>query len=153
MEDAIRQPDLAKSVQRYQLAVDETMVRLNLAVTPNAWLMPARMVINTESTIGYNKNLKQAVSGMNLGGEQRGEPGKKKVGITPMQGKTTKRKTPPHIQPSKPAKAPLIFKENPPTEPKVSDTSLTDTAHENNKTAIIIRAVRAGLAFNGMDVS
>ena len=46
MEDAIRQPDLAKSVQRYQLAVNEAKVRLNLAVCPGAWLMPVRMVIN-----------------------------------------------------------------------------------------------------------
>ena len=52
MEDAIRQPDLAKSVQRCQLAVDETKVRLNLAVAPKAWLMPAQMIINTESTAG-----------------------------------------------------------------------------------------------------
>ena len=34
LEDAIRQPDLAKSVQRYQLTVDEANVRLNLAVAP-----------------------------------------------------------------------------------------------------------------------
>ena len=34
VEDAIRQPDLAKSVQRYQLAVDEAKVRLNFAVCP-----------------------------------------------------------------------------------------------------------------------
>ena len=34
MEDAIRQPDLSKSVQRYQLAVDQAKVRLNLAVCP-----------------------------------------------------------------------------------------------------------------------
>ena len=47
MEDAIRRPDLAKSVQRYQLAVDEAKVRLNLAVCPGGWLMPARMIINT----------------------------------------------------------------------------------------------------------
>ena len=67
MEDVIRQPDLAKSMQRYQLAVDEAMVRLNLAVAPQAWLMPARMTINTESTVGYNNKLKQAVSGMKLG--------------------------------------------------------------------------------------
>ena len=58
MEDAIRQPDLAKSVQRYQLAVDEVKVRLNLAVAPNAWLMPAQMIINTQSTVGYNNKLK-----------------------------------------------------------------------------------------------
>ena len=51
MEDAIRQPDLAQSVQRYQLAVDGAKVRLNLAVCPGAWLMPARMIINTECTL------------------------------------------------------------------------------------------------------
>ena len=67
MEDAIRQPDLAKSVQRYQLSVDEAKVRLNLAVCPGAWLMPARMVINTESIVGYNNKLKQAKAGMKLG--------------------------------------------------------------------------------------
>ena len=33
MEDAIRQPDLVKSVQRYQVAVDEAKVRLNLEVS------------------------------------------------------------------------------------------------------------------------
>ena len=67
MEDAIRQPDLAKSVQRYQLAVDQAKVRLNLAVCPGAWLMPARMIINTESVICYNNKLKQAAAEMTLG--------------------------------------------------------------------------------------
>ena len=67
VEDSIRQPDLAKSVQRYQLAVDDAKVRLNLAVCPGAWLMPARMVINMESVTGYNNQLKQAVPGMKLG--------------------------------------------------------------------------------------
>ncbi|XP_020614165.1 uncharacterized protein LOC110052381 isoform X1 [Orbicella faveolata] len=36
MESAIRQPDLAASVQRYQLAVDQAKVRLNLGVAPMA---------------------------------------------------------------------------------------------------------------------
>ena len=67
MEDAIRQPGLAKSVQRYQLAVDQAKVRLNLAVALKAWLMPAQMIINTEITVGYNNKLKQAVPGMKLG--------------------------------------------------------------------------------------
>ena len=58
VEDSIRQPDLAKSIQRYQLAVDEAKVSLNLAVCPGAWLMPARMVINMESVTGYNNQLK-----------------------------------------------------------------------------------------------
>ena len=67
MEDAIRQPDLAKSVQRYQLAVNKAKVRLNLAVCLGAWLIPARMVINTGSIVGYNNALKQAKAGMKLG--------------------------------------------------------------------------------------
>ena len=66
MESAIIQPDIAKSVQRYQLAVDEAKVRLNLAVVPMAWLMPANMIINTASMVGYNNKLKQAVSGTKL---------------------------------------------------------------------------------------
>ena len=78
MEDAIRQPDLAKSVQRYQLAVDEAKVRLNLAVAPKAWLMQARMLINTESTVGFNNKLKQAVSGMRLGVNNSVNPDTKK---------------------------------------------------------------------------
>ena len=67
MEDSIRRPDLAQSVRRYQLAVDEAKVRLNLAVCPGAWLMPARMIINTESIVDYNNKLKQAKAGMKLG--------------------------------------------------------------------------------------
>ena len=67
MEDAIRQPDLAKSVQRYQLAADQAKVRLNLAVAPMAWLMPTSMVIDTASVVGYNNKLKQAVPGTKLG--------------------------------------------------------------------------------------
>ena len=145
MEGAIRQPDLAKSVQRYQLAVDEAMVRLNLAVAPNAWLMPARMVINTESTIGYNNKLKQAVSGMKLGVNNNVNPDVKKVGITPMEGKTTKRKPPP--QPSKPveAKAPLGGGKEQPPEPKVS---LPETAHENNKIFLISGLALAAFALS-----
>ena len=54
VEDAIRMPDISKSVQRFQLAIDEAKVRLDFATSPGSWLMPSRMVINTESTIGYN---------------------------------------------------------------------------------------------------
>ena len=42
LEGAIRQPDLAKSVARYQLAIDEAKVRLDLAIAPGAWLMPSQ---------------------------------------------------------------------------------------------------------------
>ena len=67
MEHSMKLPDLAKCVQRYQLAMDEAMVRLNLNVCPDAWLMPWNMVLNTESVVGYNNKLKQAEAGMKLG--------------------------------------------------------------------------------------
>lgn len=38
VENAIKQPDLAKSVQRYQLALDETKPRVNFAVIPGGGL-------------------------------------------------------------------------------------------------------------------
>ena len=97
VEDAIRQPDLAKSVQRYQLAVDEAKVRLNLAVCPGAWLMPARLRINTESTVGYNNKLKQAAPGMKLGVNNDVNPGTKKAGLQHMEGGQSK------INPTKPS--------------------------------------------------
>ena len=105
MEDAIRQPDLAKSVQRYQLAVDEAKFRLNLAVCPGAWLMPASMIINTKSTVGYNNRLKQAVPGMKLGVNNDVNSGTKKVGIQNMEGgrqKSTRQTAIPPIRSTKP---------------------------------------------------
>ena len=99
VENAIRQPDLAKSVQRYQLAVDEAKVRLNLAVCPGAWLMPARMIINTESTVGYNNKLKQAAPGMKLSVNNDVNPGTKKVGLQLMDGGPSKI-NPPNSHPS-----------------------------------------------------
>ena len=67
LEDAITQPDISKSVQRFQLAVQEAKVKLDLAVSPGTWLMPSRMVINTESTVGYNNRLKRVEPSMRLG--------------------------------------------------------------------------------------
>ena len=42
-------------------------MRLNLVVCPGAWLLHARMVLNTESVVGYNNKLKQAKEGIKLG--------------------------------------------------------------------------------------
>ena len=67
LEDAIKQPDISKSVQRFQLAVQEAKVKLDLAVSPGTWLMPSRMVISTERTIGYNNRLKRVEPTMKLG--------------------------------------------------------------------------------------
>ena len=66
LEDAVKQPDISKSVQRFQLAVLEAKVKLDLAISPGTWLMLSRMV-NTESTVGYNNKLKRTTEKMKLG--------------------------------------------------------------------------------------
>ena len=45
VEDAIRNPDLGKSVQRFQLAIESAKVRLDLAISPGTWLLPSKMVV------------------------------------------------------------------------------------------------------------
>ena len=67
VEDAIRNPDLGKSVQRFQLAIESAKVRLDLAISPGTWLLPSKMVVNTESVVGYNNKQKKATSFMKIG--------------------------------------------------------------------------------------
>ena len=140
MEDAIRQPDLAKSVQRYQLAVDQAKVRLNLAVCPGAWLMPARMVINTESIVGYNNKLKQASWGMKLGINNDVNLGTKKAALQLMDGGPSKI-NPPNSHPSNPIHKAAIAAQNPkpaaqkPTAQKPTDGPLETQTDKKNPTA------------------
>ena len=158
MEDAIRQPDLAKSVQRYQLAVDEAKVRLNLAVCPGAWLMPARMIINTESTVGYNNKLKQAAPGMKLGVNNDVNPGTKKAGLRLMDGGQSKI-NPPNSHPSNLIHKAATAAQDPRPQKRVRFNLPSDEAgeieeeikdktpqHEINKTAVIISVVVVGPA-------
>ena len=112
MEDAKRQPDLAKSVQRYQLAVDEAKVRLNLAVCPWAWLMPARIVINTGSIVGYNNKLKQAKAGMKLDINNDVNLGTKKAALQLMDGGPSKINLP-NSHPSNPIHKAAMAAQNP----------------------------------------
>ena len=42
-------------------------MKLDLAISPRTWLMPSRLVLNTESTVGYNNKLKRVNSMMHLG--------------------------------------------------------------------------------------
>ena len=67
VEDAIRNPEISKSVQRFQLAIQSAKVRLDLAISPGLWLLPSKMVVNTESVVGYNNKLKKATKRMRIG--------------------------------------------------------------------------------------
>ena len=86
MEDAKRQPDISKSIQRFQLAIDEAKVRLDLAISPGTWLMPSNLVLNTQSTVGYNNNLKKANGDVKLGVNSDVNLDMKKVGVRLMNG-------------------------------------------------------------------
>ena len=144
VEDSIRQPDLSKSVQRYQLAVDEAKVRLNLAVCSGAWLMPARMIINTESIVGYNNKLKQAGAGMKLGVNNDVNLGTKKSALQLMDGGPSKI-NPPNSHPSNPIHKAAMAAQASETQPVVSETppvvSEKTPQPEINKTAVIVGVV------------
>ena len=129
LEEAIRQPNLSKSVQRYQLAVDEAKVRLNLALAPGTWLMPARMVINTGSVSGYNNQLRQATPNMKLGVNNSVNLETKKVGARLMDGGPSKiDRTTSH--PSNPIHSNPIHKDQKTFQPP--QTKLQKTKNEGN---------------------
>ena len=147
-EESVHQPDLSKSVQRYQLALDQAKVRLNFAVCPGAWLMPARMIINTDSVVGYNNMLKQAVPGMKLGVNNGVNQGTKKAGLQYMEGGRSKINPP---NPSNPmqasAQAPRTPKSSPFNLPsdevgQIEEEMKDETPqHDINKAAVIIGVV------------
>ena len=154
MESAITQPDLAQSVQRYQLAVDEAKVRLNLAVAPMAWLMPANMIINTASVVSYNNKLKQAVTGTKLGLNNELNMETKKSALQLMAGSPSK-VNPPNSHPSNPIHKAVMAAPKPPKKVRFNlpnevaqetkkNEVVQDDHHETNKTAVIVGAVAVG---------
>ena len=106
------------------------------------------MIINTESTVGYNNKLKQAAPGMKLGVNNDVNPGTKKTGIKHMEGGQSK------IKPPKPSD-PIHTAAQDPRPPKRVRVNLpSDEAgeiegelkdetpqHEINKTVVIIGVV------------
>ena len=134
-ESAVIEEDLATSVQRYQLAVQEAKLRLDLAIAPGIWLMPSNLVINTESIVGYNNELQKATDGMqfgvNIGVNEKSES----VGIKHNLGDSKVKL--PHTVVKESMSPP-----RPVTLPKVEE-SVEDT-HETNKAAWMIGAVGLG---------
>ena len=82
LEDSLRKPNIGASIQRFQLAVEEAKVKLGLAISPGTWLLPSRMVINTESKIGYNNELRRASPHMRLGVNDNVNVDIKQIGIS-----------------------------------------------------------------------
>ena len=108
--------------------------------------MLARMIINTESIVGYNNKLKQAKPGMKLGENNDVNLGTKKAALQLMDGGPSKI-NPPNTHPSNPihkaamAVQSLNDKQTSETNeetPNEQTPSEKTPQHEINKTAVII---------------
>ena len=130
-ESAVIEEDLSTSVQRYQLAVQEAKLRLDLAIAPGIWLMPSNLVINTESIVGYNNELQKASEDMRFGVNVGVNEKSKAVGIKHNLGDSKVKL--PHVSRH-------VVKANvSPPKPVVAEDS-----HDTNKTAWMIGVVAVG---------
>ena len=94
IEDSIVLKNISKSIQRYQEAIADTKTCLDFAVAKGVWLMPSRMVINTESIIGYNNMLVISDDTMKLGVNNNVNRESHKASLKPMAGGPSKVKSP-----------------------------------------------------------
>ena len=154
VENAIRNPDISKSVQRFQLAIESAKVRLDLAISPGLWLLPSKMVVNTESVVGYNNKLKKATSFMRIGVNsdlnipvRRSAPkhnlGSRAVKL-PHSGVETQETKEKQVVKSK-TKETQVPKSKTSETREASETKTVSTSHETNLNVLII--VAGGLAW------
>ena len=108
-EEAIIEEDIAKSVQQYQLVIQEAKLQLNFAIAPSIWLIPSNLIINTESVMGYNNFLKKANNLMTFGLNQLINNEPKLVG-TNHDHKNIKKKLPHAVKKQQDYKAPIEIK-------------------------------------------
>ena len=101
IEDSIKTLTVSNRPVKYQDAIQATKVRLNFAVGRGVLLLPSRMIINTESVVGYNNNLRRATDDMKLGVNNHVNQGTKKDGLKLVAGGPSK-VNPPNSHPSNP---------------------------------------------------
>ena len=101
IEDSIKTLTVSNGPVKYQDAIQATKVRLNFAVGRGVLLLPARMIINTDSVVGYNNNLRRATDDMKLGVNNQVNQDTKKASLKLMAGGPSK-VNPPNSHPSNP---------------------------------------------------
>ena len=141
LEDSIRKPNISASIERFQLAVQEARVKLDLAISPGTWLLPARMVINTASKIGYNNELRRASPHIRLGVNDNVNVGIKQTGIPKHNFATSKNELPHAIE----TESKKHETEHTTKTLKINNRSLINSVHEINLVVLTISA--AGLAW------
>ena len=152
LEDSIRTLNVSSGPVKYQNAIQATKVKLNFAVARGVLLLPARMIINTESVVGYNNNLRRATDDMKLGVNNHINQGTKKASLKLMAGGPSKVK-PPNSHPSNPihkqateaqglaSPAPPTQPATPPAQPKATATTEPVDSHHVNKALIAVGAL------------
>ena len=136
-ESAVIEENLATSVQRYQLAVQEAKLKLDLAIAPGIWLMPSNLVINTESIVGYNNKLQKASDRMQFGVNVGVNEKSKGVGVKHNLGDSKVKL--PHTVPKEEKHSETLPPPPSPSKPK----EIEDT-HETNKIAWMVGAAGLG---------
>ena len=137
VEDAIRMTDISKSVQRFQLAIDEAKVRLDLAISPGNWLMPSNLLLNTQSTVGYNNKLKKASSEMKFGVNKSVNLDMKSVGVKRTNGGSSKIKRPTSQKTSTEVQSEATKTSVSESESARESASASDTNHDKIKVGLI----------------
>ena len=149
IEDALRTLTVSSGSVKYQNAIEATKVRLNFAVGRGVLLLPARMIINTESVVGYNNNLRRTTDDMKLGVNNHVNQGTKKASLKLMAGGPSKVK-PPNSHPANPVHkqateaqgiAPPAQTQTPtpPTQPATpAQTPEAIDSHHVNKTLVAV---------------
>jgi len=66
-ESAVVENDIAKSIQRFQFALQQAKQKLDFAVAKNCWLLPSKLLLNMSNIVGYNNKLQKATDNMRLG--------------------------------------------------------------------------------------
>ena len=80
--------------QTFRRAIDESKVKLHLAVSRDTWLMPSNLLLNTQSTVGYNNSLKKTNKDIELGVKKSTNLEMKPVGVRHTNGGSSKIKRP-----------------------------------------------------------
>ena len=155
IDDSIKTLNVSNGPVKYQDAIEATKVRLNLAVARGVLLLPSRMIINMESIVGYNNNLRRATDDMKLGVNNQVNQGTKKASLKLMAGGLSK-VNPPNSHPSNPihkkateaqglAKPtqPSAIPPAPPAKPPTPQSQATESVdpHHVNKTLIAVGAL------------
>ena len=155
IEDSIKTLTMSNEPVKYQDAIEATKVRLNFAVGRGVLLLPSRMIINTESVVGYNNNLRKATDDMKLGVNNHVNQETKKASLKLMAGGPSK-VNPPNSHPSNPIHkqateaqgiAPKQTQATPPATPPAAPTPATPAqpqtaepvdSHHVNKTLVAV---------------